>query len=334
MIHKIIYTISALFILLALTSCSKQTEPLTFKELQPFVGSEAYYEALRTYKKSDHAICFGYWGRSGANTLGPDMAYRFEGLPDSMDLVSLWGGIPKGSAWEEMQMVRKKKGTKFVWCMFGSGTEKLLRKNFPELAKKDLMLAIDSLVISMKDTIEKYQIDGFDLDYEPGYGDNSIFGDEGQSGETTDDAHTQRLFAGLSKYLGPKSNTDKILMIDGQTDLGIAPYINYFAQQSYKQNTNAALQYRFDTFAVGTMPSKKFIVLENMQELGRTGRSFMRDSQDVGSVLGMAYWNPKEGRKGGFGAYIIETDAPPDGTGQTFPTLRKGIQIQNPAPKN
>ena len=98
-------------------SCSEYNEavPLEFAEHKPKVGSPEYYEALRSYKKSDHAICFGWWGQSGTAEIGSNMATRFEGLPDSMDIVSMWGGVPRvGSpAWNEMQVVRKKKGTKF-----------------------------------------------------------------------------------------------------------------------------------------------------------------------------------------------------------------------------
>ena len=319
-----------------LASCSKQNipEPLNFKELNPIVGSEEYYAALRAYKKSDHAVCFGWWGRSGVKDFPPDMAFRYEGLPDSMDIVSLWGGIPFPGTpvWDEMQSVRKRKGTKFVWCMFGSGTEQLLRKNFPQLAQRDLLAAIDSLAISMNDTIKKYQIDGFDLDYEPNFGDPSIFGDQNSNGSVTNDPHTQRLFKALSQYMGPMSGTDNILMIDGQFDRGIEPYVNYLAQQAYGSTTAAQLQSRLNTYGGGVLPAKKFIVTENMQQYGPSGTSFVYNGTNVGSVLGMAYWNATQGRKGGFGAYIIETDALSNPTQGYYYYLRRGIQIQNPVP--
>ena len=43
-------------------------------------------------------------------------AYRFAGIPDSVDVVSLWGGVPKRGSldWNEMQEMRIKKGTKVV----------------------------------------------------------------------------------------------------------------------------------------------------------------------------------------------------------------------------
>lgn len=316
--------------------CSKYNtpEPLEFKELKPNIGSAEYYEALRAYKKSDHAIAFGWWGGSAPPAVTSEMGTRYLSLPDSMDIVSLWGGFPAKDAWDEMQYVRRVKGTRFVMCMFASQVEALMRKTDSTLAKNDLMAAIDKVAKAIADTIDKYQIDGFDLDYEPEYGDVSIFGDEGgpRNRTYTDDAHTERLFLALSKYIGPKSGTGKVLMIDGQFDRRIEPYIDYLAQQAYNSTTVTSLQTRFTNYGAGILPSKKFIVTENMQQYGASGVAFTYNGVNVGSVLGMAYWNPTQGRKGGFGGYIIERDALSNPSVGYYYYLRRGIQVQNPAP--
>jgi hypothetical protein len=325
-------------VLLLLQACSKQNnpEPLDFKALNPIVHSEEYYANLRAYKKSDHAVAFGWWGFSGSTVLKADMTYRYEALPDSMDIISLWGGIPYGDAFEEMQSVRKKKGTKFVMVAFGGAVERRMKSSFPELSKTDIMAAIDSVAKSISDEIDSRQIDGFDLDYEPDYGDPSMFGDDrgrGRSGYTSDDPHTQRLFKALSKYMGPKSGTDKILIIDGQFDIGIEPYINYLVQQAYNSSGPGALQQRYDGFGgSGILPSKKFIVTENMQDHGGFGARYIYNGVDIGSVTGMAMWNPTQGRKGGFGGFIIDSDYG-SRPANTYYYIRRGIQIQNPAPK-
>ncbi len=317
--------------------CTKnnEPEPLEFAALKPKVGSPEYYEALRSYKKSDHAICFAWWGVSGTPTIGPDMSSRYEGLPDSMDIVSLWGGDPQPGSpvWNEMQMVRQKKGTRFVRCMFGSGVERLMKKNDSALFVNNVMAAIDNVAKAIADTVSRYQIDGFDLDYEPNFGDASIFGDQNSSNNVTNDPHTQRLFKALSQYMGPMSGTDKILMIDGQFDRGIEPYVNYLAQQTYFGSalTFQGLQNRFQQYGAGILPSKKFIVTENMQGFGPSGGNFTYNGVNIGSVLGMATWNPTQGRKGGFGAYLMEYDALSKPGQGLYYHLRTGIQIQNPA---
>lgn len=260
------------------------------------------------------------WDRPG---YGP----RYLGLPDSMDIVSLWGGMPKDEAnWEELRYCQRVKGTRFVSVMFGSGVDQLRQKNFPNM---EIMQSIDSVAKSIADTVSKYELDGFDLDYEPSYGDRSIFGfgpkDDGG------DIYTQRLFKALSQYMGPKSTTGKLLIIDGENERGIEPYIDYLVQQTYNSQSFAALQSRYQSFGFnGVLPPEKFVVTENMQQYGASGSTFMLGGVNIGSVLGMASWNPTQGRKGGFGGYIIEADAksrPP----QSYYYLRRGIQIQNPA---
>ncbi len=82
--------------------------------LQPaYEYTDAYYEALRAYKNSDHSICYLWFADYGMPT---SPAYRFAGIPDSVDVVSLWGGVPKRGSldWKEMQEIRTKKGTKVV----------------------------------------------------------------------------------------------------------------------------------------------------------------------------------------------------------------------------
>ncbi|MCS4226365.1 glycoside hydrolase family 18 [Sphingobacterium sp. BIGb0165] len=323
-------TVLSLLCCLVFQYCSKQNiaEPIVFAATQPIIGSEAYYEALRAYKKSDHAICFGWWGASGAGGIGPDMAPRYLGLPDSMDIVSLWGGMPKDEAnWEELRYCQRVKGTRFVSVMFGSGVDRIRLKNFPDM---DVQQSIDSVAKSIADTISKYGLDGFDLDYEPREASeiNTIFGNKYLVNGRN--PNVLRLFQELGKYLGPKSGTGKLLIIDGYNEPGVEPYIDYLVQQAYNTQSFAGLQNRFQTYGLGELPPEKFVVTENMQQYGASGTTFMLGGVNIGSVLGMATWNPTQGRKGGFGGYIIEADAksrPP----QSYYYLRRGIQIQNPA---
>lgn len=342
---SVFLTLMSLFV-----GCKKNSEVLQVAESSTRLkaqveGIDDYYSALRAYKKSDHAISFGWAGGSilYENPPTPTWKPRLDELPDSLDVVSLWGD--GGGFWvapapsetfrfEQLQKVRRDKGTKFVACAWGYQVVDLMKQKYPALYKDNIMVAIDSAAKWIADYVEYHQIDGFDLDYEPDYGDRTIFGDDrgrGVSGYTTDDPHTQRLFKALSKYMGPLSGTDKILMIDGQFDLGIEPYVNYLAQQAYGASNSSVLQGRFNNFGGGVLPSKKFIVTENTQAYGPDGVDYWANGVNIGSVLGMASWNPTQGRKGGFGTYMIDYDANLNSSGQRYSFLRAGIQIQNPA---
>lgn len=312
----------AFFFAVVWSGCVKQNipEPVVV-DPDPLIPDE-YYQALRAYKKSDHPIMFGWVGGLSGST----KAGRGNGswdLPDSLDLVSLWGGLPPFDSqnYKEIQAVRAKKGTRFLWCVFGSDIEALIRKNFPELIKTDIMRAIESTAKSIADTINRYQLDGFDLDYEPDFGDLSIFGDQNSNGYVTNDPHTQRLFQALSRYLGPQSGNGKLLIIDGQFDVGIEPYINYLMQQAYGASTTFQLQSRYNDYGGGVLPSKKFVPTESYE---------MHKNQGTGSLELMAVWNATQGQKGGVGAYHLEYDFASNPL-YPYERIRKCIQLMNPS---
>ena len=93
-----------------MTACDTDIES---KDIQkPYTYSPLYYQNLRDYKASDHSIAFMWFAQYGAQN---SMAVRFAGLPDSLDICSLWGGIPapeNTQLWEELRFVQKTKGTK------------------------------------------------------------------------------------------------------------------------------------------------------------------------------------------------------------------------------
>ena len=87
---KIIYTFSIALSALIFTQCADWTTPEKMYEEPVNSNTEEYYKALREYKKTDHSICFGWF--SGWTGAGTDMYNQLRGIPDSMDVVSIWGG--------------------------------------------------------------------------------------------------------------------------------------------------------------------------------------------------------------------------------------------------
>lgn len=323
---------ASLIILLVclLTSCEKQNM-IESKEVKPITEkkSDEYYANLRAYKKSKHQIFFGWFGGLGAPG-DPEVAGVLDHMPDSVDVVGIWGGYPPLGSHNAslLQEIRERKGTKFLITMFGSGVEKLMRKNFPNVPLPE---AIDSVAKSIADTISKHQLDGFDLDYEPAYGDRSIFGDSGGS-YATNDPDTQRLFKALSQYMGPMSGTGNLLIIDGQFDVGIEPYVNYLMQQAYESSSQSQLQGRLQNFGGGVLPAEKFVPCEDFEKHWKTGGVNFNDPKygRVPSLIGFAYWQPTMGQKGGIGAYHAEYEY---GSTPDFNYIRRAIQIMNPAVK-
>lgn len=110
------YIITLALAALSIGTFSRCTvEPVPF-DLQPaFQYTDDYYAALRAYKESDHAIAYIFFGDYGT-PYSP--AFRFMGIPDSVDVVNLWGGVPKDGSLdlEEMHQMQRLKGTKVVSC--------------------------------------------------------------------------------------------------------------------------------------------------------------------------------------------------------------------------
>ena len=115
---------AALLFATAFTNCSDWTEVEAEKKVEygntETSRPESYYQALREWKKTDHSISFGWfsgWGDPAVLT-----ASMLMGLPDSMDMVSLWdnsSNLSQGKI-EDLRMVQQKKGTKVLMCTFMS----------------------------------------------------------------------------------------------------------------------------------------------------------------------------------------------------------------------
>ena len=314
----------------------------------PNSHSSEYYRNLREYKKSDHAICFG-WYAGYTSDSSPSMGLHFTGLPDSMDIISLWSGIPSNNpeyvessdfnerympnAYRELQQVREQKGTRFVMC-------RICRIEGTGFEKNDA--GIEAYALYLARCVLRNNLDGLDLDYEP-------------EGDWLQGENFTKFIQVLSQFFGPKSGTDKLLIVDFYNQVPPAetePYVDYFVRQCYSTTSASSLQGKYDQLS-SWCPPEKFIVTEQMgwywenggmaftEEDGNTVDSW---GNPLYSVIGMARWNPTQGRKGGFGGYYFEyeynTTRPANATlgdieQKSIPyySIRRGIQEQNPANK-
>ena len=265
---KNILAVSALA-LTTLASCSKWTD----MEIQHPVDltkpghDEAYYKALRDYKNSDHQIAFSYY--SAWTGVGTNMQSSLMGLPDSVDLISLWGGWknPTEAQLKDLRAAQQKKGLKAMICFLvldmGAGVtpdpteaEKAALKEgeswthkywgwstaqTPE-GKTARRAAVVKYANAICDLIEKYGYDGFDIDAEPNYSHPFSTNYEMWRMDREDGVSTlMTLFIEtLGKRIGPMAETEagrkRILAVDGEPDAlppTHAKYFNYFIIQAY-----------------------------------------------------------------------------------------------------
>lgn len=307
------------------TSCDTDAEPMN---LQPaYKYSDAYYANLRAYKDTfkQRSLCFVWFSDYDQST---SMAYRFAGLPDSVDICSLWGGYPDPVktplAYKEMWEMRNKKGTRLVaptiirimenenYANFGLTREDMINQKTtidPDGIYPDwCVLYGDHLLKAMWDN----GIDGLDLDYEPESSDEQRYGIYGTR---------MTLFVKyLGKFIGPKSpNPDKMLIIDGHTPPSeTEPYIDFYVKQNYNYGIS-------ESSFISSFPKEKQIFTENIGSNWQNG----------GNMEQQAGFQPSKGRKGGFGAFVAGRDYHTSDSGadkeMPYGHLRRGIQLQNPA---
>ncbi len=323
---------------LGFVACDTDIESIQVQK--PFKYTEEYYANLRAYKETDHAICY-VWFADYQSTTSP--AYRFAGLPDSVDIVSLWGGIPQPDvnpvAYKEMWEMRNKKGTKIVSVYITQ-----IRMYQKELGLKDEDIVLDypegetpmwikTLADWMLQTMWDNKLDGIDLDNEP-------------NGDVLDGKHFTTFVKYLGSHIGPKgADTTKLLVVDGWTpQAAVSEYINYLVSQAYASSGAGDLQSRYNTAQSSNIPAHKFIVTENIGDYypnggvpftEADGRTHYDDGKRIYSLEGMARWNPTQGRKGGFGAFYVQRDYNTNESGgdksMPYGHLRRAIQFQNPA---
>lgn len=120
------YIILIFAVSFSVLSCSEWTEPelAMHTDLVTNPKDDAYYANLRAYRNSEHEITMGYF----QGWAGPSSSYKYSlmGLPDSLDIVSMWAA---GFNYNELQMAdmkeaQEKKGIKclLVFIMHSLGT--------------------------------------------------------------------------------------------------------------------------------------------------------------------------------------------------------------------
>lgn len=345
---KVITPLGLILFLLAIGGCAKQE---ALKIQKPYTYDEQYYENLRAYKKTNHTLCFGWYAAyapiAGASGYKDPASWgeRIMGLPDSMDIVSLWMGIPGNDssksnyapvAYADLRYVRKKKGTRFVAPTITRMNHVItLRDGTPfdlSLNKTDSGIAVYAQ--SLVDQVIEGDIDGVDLDYEP-------------AGDWLQGANFTKLVQYIGQYFGPMgSMPDKLLIIDFYSQappVETGAYANYFIRQAYSQGTGgiqtgANLQSYYNTVQAA-IPPGKFIVTENFGDFSADGGTpfteangnlYSTDGSRMYSLEGMARWNPTQGKKAGFGAFYFDRDYYSK-AGVPYYNVRRCIQIANPA---
>lgn len=333
-------------VVLLFAACVKE-EALEIQK--PYTYDEQYFENLRAYKKTNHTICFGWYAdyRNGSGYLDPaSWGHRILGLPDSIDIVSLWSGLPGNDpndpdtygpvAYADLHYVRETKGTRFVAPTIVRMDHVITLKDG---TKYDLSLnhtddGIKVYAQYLVDMAIDADIDGVDLDYEP-------------AGDWLQGDNFTKFVQHIGKFFGPKgSDPSKLLIIDFYNQVpptATGEYADFFIRQAYSQGTGgiqtAANLQNYYNAVQAAVPPGKFIVTENLGDFSENGGTpfteangnlYTTDGSRMYSLEGMARWNPTQGKKAGFGGFYFNRDYYSK-TGIPYYNMRRCIQIANPA---
>lgn len=326
------YALCTLLLGSLFAGCEKETTPERVnvqhpEEQEQIHRDNAYYQRLREYKKSKHKLAFGWYGTWTA--MGPSYQTRISNCPDSMDIISIW------SQWHTLtpaqvadkEFVQKVKGTKVTYTIFSNVMPEPFASMYDDPYCDEAIEAYAKAYC--KDSMDKWNYDGIDIDYEPGFGAVGPF-----VGNPAPELFN-KLIVAMGKYVGPKSGTGRLFIIDGVPFAVRGEYVDYFDYgivQAYSSYGYTDLQNRFNNAANAGWKPEQYIFAENFEAYWKTGgvSHTTRDGQTVNSLLGMALFNPTQGEGGGFGAYHMEYEyAHAD---MPYKYMRQAIQAVNPAP--
>lgn len=303
-------------------------------------NKQKYYAALRAYKKTDHKLMFGWF--SNWNPQSPDPVFNLDLLPDSVDFISNWGQQwDLSEAKKEQLKHAHERGIRMTigWIIenVGQGI------NAPEGGwlqwKKedgsvDVYKAIDVYVASLCDSIQKYNYDGMDIDYEPSFAspfkNGNHCGDWGKDGDgllaliscssSSNKERENYFFTELRKgfdELEKKMDKKLMLNINGSIswiDPQVAHLFDYFTAQSYN---NSAGRWVNSLSRFGYGP-EKLLVTETFQNKEGNANSFAKNYAVYANEKGI----------GGIGAFHINEDVI---YGPNYKNVKEAIQVMNPA---
>lgn len=322
------YIMPLLLIACMFASCDNDVENATV--VAPTTYGPQYYKNLRDYKKSDHSIA---WGWFADYTQSTSLATRFLGLPDSLDICSLWGGIPSDDSthvdthylpevYREMKYIQEVKGTKLV-------VPTIIRiRTRPEfydsiwVKQSDPQAAMRAYAQDLLRPIFENGLDGIDMDYEP-------------EGDPLSGGNLDYFVEYVGQFVGPMASPDSTFTYpDGYTIKGnpnMLLCIDYFGSAPSGNTNKYTNWYVNQTYGGGPgrvpfsgCPTEKVVYTENVGDNWKAA--------ECGQLLNYARYQPSTGRKGGFGAFFMHRDYINTGYGcSNYANMRHGIQIQNPA---
>lgn len=317
-------------------------EVKTVEDLTP--ATLKYYEEVREYRKKERVIGFGWFGNWTA--IGNDPMSYLKMLPDSVDMVSLWGsgtGDLSEAQKLDLKFFQEVKGGKAMicWIVQDTGDQMTPRIAKPDgtlksgkehwldsIGRGDKVKAAEAYADAIADRIMEYGFDGFDIDFEPGYGHHSRWSGIAEEYKPIGpNAGQNQVMHGFIKRLydrfkeaEAKDGKHRIIAFDGEPDYltnETAKMVDYFIFQAYWERSTASVLHKISKVNHLDNYQRKTIITVEFEQNWRTGgvegyRSakypelYGKDGAQLFDYATLDFDNGV--RIGGIGAYHMEYD--------------------------
>ncbi|MBR8765906.1 hypothetical protein IX336_001285 [Porphyromonas levii] len=304
-----------------------------------------YYAALREYKKNpDHKIVYGWFRSEMWKAIDSEPGSFLFNLADSIDVVSIWGGIPQefgedDPRWKDLKLAQEVKGLKVLLCWQTGRSGLGLPGGAPAFDKrhegKNSVEKAKAYAQELTEHIKRLNLNGYDIDWEPTVGDhnrrecaNLYKNCDDPSGDSS--APIRAFITEMGKNFGPKQETDynprgtgTMFLFDCQMrdmeerfpDLG--DYFDYFVEQNYWR---VGSSYESGTKIKG-WSNKKLLLADEFERYDGYKTGGGKYGNEANCIAKAKYIKDKD--FGGWACYHIELDP-------EYKWSRQVIQIMNP----
>lgn len=292
-------------------------EAQTEEDLMP--SEREYYRKLREeYRPSPHVKGFGWYGNWTGK--GTNEQNYLKCLPDSVDFVSLWGArgnlSPEQKA--DLKFFQDVKGGKALLCWIVQDIGSAITPEGEDMHKYWLNKAGGNTIEASKlyanaiaDTIVKYNLDGFDIDYEPGYGHSGTLANSRKISDSQE--HNRNMYWFIKtlydRFQAHEQETgkDMMLVMDGQPDLctsETSKMLDHYIYQAYwETSTNSVIQ-KINNPHLEDWERKTIITVE-FEQCWRTG-GIHPNSQATNWQGKYTYYSVRDEFRGIEGAQIFD----------------------------
>lgn len=312
-------------------------------------SERAYYRKLREeYRPSPHVKGFGWFGNWTGK--GTNEQNYLKCLPDSVDFVSLWGARGNFSSGQkaDLRFFQEVKGGKALMCWIVQDIGSAITPEgrdpnqywVQELGQGDPLKGAEAYANAIADTIIKYNLDGFDIDYEPNYGHSGTLANRSEINEKSGNVNMYRFIKTLyDRFQNHERETGKAMMLvmDGEPYLcstETSKMIDHYIYQAYWESSTRAVISKINRTNLTDWERKTIITVE-FEQGWRTGGitgyfSAARpelNSEKGRQILDYATLDLPSGlRIGGIGTYHMEYDYKND---PPYKWLRRALYYGN-----